>query len=245
ASFREKLPNLRYCSQAGGHMARAVKEKLREALPSHTELYVMYGATEASARLSYLEPEFYLDKMDSIGKPISSVTLYILGPDGNHLPPGQSGELVASGPNIMLGYWKDPEATAKALDKTLYHTGDQAYMDSDGFFYVTGRRDDILKVGGHRINTREIEDVLMESDYLMETIVFGIPDDLLGHRLTALAVFKNNNCTENELLGYCARRLPKHKLPTEIRVTRALPKNASGKVDRSKCFDLLYSGALA
>ncbi len=241
AAYRDKLGSLRYCSQAGGHMPRAVKEGLRKVLPAHTRIYIMYGATEAGARLSCLDPERYADRMDSIGKAIPGVTLRILNPSGEELPPGQVGEIVASGPNIMQGYWKDPEGTAKVLTAKGYHTGDQAYQDEEGYFYVVGRKDDLLKVGGHRINPREVEDVLAESGAFVEAVVLGLPDGLLGHKLVALAVAKNHDPSMNEILTYCAGKLPKYKLPATVKLVRSLPKNASGKIDRTRCIELMKS----
>lgn len=238
ASYRDKLSSLRYCTQAGGHMSRVIKESLTQALPPHTQIYIMYGATEASARLSYLEPEHYAEKTDSIGKAIPGVTLRILNSRKQEVAPGEIGELTAQGPNIMQGYWKDPESTAKVLDENGYHTGDQAYRDEEGYFYIVGRRDELLKVGGHRVNLREIEDVLMESGLLVETAVFGVPDDLLGRKIVAITVPKSKNCTEKEILGYCARKLAKFQVPSKAVLTRLLPKSASGKIDRSRCLDL-------
>ena len=145
ASYRDRLPSLRYCSQAGGHMARALKEELRRVLPEHTKIYIMYGATEASARLTYLDPDYFQEKMDSIGRPIPGVRLRVLDIHGRELPVGDTGEIVASGPNIMQGYWQDEEATAKVLDENGYHTGDIGYRDGEGFFYVTARKDSTLR----------------------------------------------------------------------------------------------------
>ena len=238
ASYRDKLPCLRYCSQAGGHMSRWLKEDLSQTLPSHTEIYIMYGATEASARLTYLDPRQYDEKMDSIGKAIPGVTIKILGSDGQELPSGKVGEIVASGPNIMQGYWNDPEGTARILDDKGYHTGDFGYQDEDGFFYVQGRKDRLLKVGGHRINPQEIEDIILSSGLVIETIVLGIPDDLLGHKLVALATPGNRGCKSRDIRAYCASNLPKYKVPGEVRLVRALPKSGSGKIDCSKCIKI-------
>ena len=238
ASYRDKLPCLRYCSQAGGHMSRRLKEDLRQTLPSHTEIYIMYGATEASARLTYLDPRQYNEKMDSIGKAIPGVTMKVLGSDGQELPPAKVGEIVASGPNIMQGYWNDPEGTARILDDKGYHTGDFGYQDEEGFFYVQGRKDRLLKVGGHRINPQEIEEVILSSGLVIETIVLGIPDDLLGHRLVALATPGNRDCKSRDIRAHCANNLPKYKVPGEVRLVRALPKSGSGKIDRSKCIKM-------
>jgi acyl-CoA synthetase (AMP-forming)/AMP-acid ligase II len=239
AKYRDKLPRLRYCSQAGGHMSLAVKQELRRVLPSHTRIYIMYGATEAAARLSYLEPAAFARKMDSIGKAIPGVTLAVLDAQGQELPPGRQGELVASGANIMLGYWQDPEATGRALDDRGYHTGDLAYRDDDGYFYVVGRNDDLLKVGGHRINPKEIEDALMESGLLVEAVIQAVPDPLLGHKLVAVAVARTDGCPENEILQHCAERLPRPKVPSRVVLVRTLPKAPSGKIDRARCKELL------
>ena len=219
-------------------MSAAIKQELRRVLPEHTKIYVMYGATEASARLAYLEPERFEEKMDSIGKPIPGVTLRVLGPDGSEVPLGETGELVCQGPNVTMGYWKDEAFTAKALDEKGYHTGDLGYQDEDGYFYLEGRKDDLLKVGGHRINPQEIEDALMETKLVIETAVLGHPDPLLGQKLVALACPKNGDCTENVILSHCAQKLPKYKMPSEIKLLRSLPKSSSGKIDRAKCLEL-------
>jgi long-chain acyl-CoA synthetase len=238
AAFRDRLDALRYCTQAGGHMSREVKEKLLLALPSHTKLYVMYGATEASARLTYVEPERLAGKLDSIGRAIPGVSVRVLDDKGREVPPGESGELVASGANIMQGYWKDAKATACALDRNGYHTGDLGYQDEDGYLYVTGRKDDLLKVGGHRIDPQEIEDAMMATGQLLEVAVLGVEDELLGKRLVAVAVPLGAQASESAILASCLAKLPRHKLPAEIRFVDALPKYASSKIDRGSCLAL-------
>jgi acyl-CoA synthetase (AMP-forming)/AMP-acid ligase II len=242
AAYRDKLSSLRYCSQAGGHMAGVVKKKLRKVLPDHTQMVVMYGATEASARLTWLDPDRFDEKMDSIGKPIPGTKVQILDKRGWQVPTGKEGELLASGPNIMQGYWKDPAATAMILDANGYHTGDMGYADPEGFIYLVGRKDELVKVGGHRINPKEIEDVLLATNLIIEAAVLGIPDPLLGSRLAALAVSKNGDCSDCQILRGCAEKLPKYKLPSEVNFIRSLPKNANGKVDRKKCLELLTTG---
>lgn len=241
AAFRDRLPELRYCTQAGGHLSRQIKEQLIEALPPHTRLFVMYGATEAAARLSYVEPERLREKMESIGRPIPGVTIRVVDDQGREVPRGESGELVASGANIMQGYWRDPEATARALDHNGYHTGDLGYQDADDYLYVTGRKDDLLKVGGHRIDPQEIEDALMASGLLLEVAVLGVQDELLGKRLVALAVPLDPATTAGTLLACCLDRLPRHKVPGEVRFVQALPKYPSSKVDRPGCLVLFNS----
>jgi acyl-CoA synthetase (AMP-forming)/AMP-acid ligase II len=232
---KDKLSSLRYCSQAGGHMAKSLKLELREALPKHTQIFIMYGATEAAARLTYLDPNQFETKIDSIGKPIPDVTIHLLNEKGNEVPDGQEGEFVAQGDNIMQGYWKDPKDTAKVLNQQGYHTGDIGYRDKDGCLYIKRRKDGLLKVGGHRINPTEIEDFLMATDQLIETSIVGLPDKLSGNKLIALVVFKNADCDPISLKEINAKGLPNHKQPTEIIPVKALPKNANGKVDQTKC----------
>jgi acyl-CoA synthetase (AMP-forming)/AMP-acid ligase II len=240
AASRDKLTALRYVSQAGGHMSKAIKEELRRVLPSRTEIVVMYGATEASARLSYLEPACFADKKESIGKAIPGVELKVVKEDGQDASAGEVGELVARGSNIMLGYLNQPEATAKALVNGWYHTGDQAYQDNEGFFFLVGRQDDLLKVGGHRLSPQDIEDTLMESGLFIEVVVLGIPDELLGNKLVVLGVPTKNNSDENTTLAYCTGCLPKYKVPSHVRFTRSLPKKTSGKIDRKGCIELFH-----
>ena len=234
--YRDKLPDLRYCSQAGGHMAKAVKENLRRILPEHTDIYIMYGATEAAARLSFLMPEHFAEKIDSIGKAIPGAKLQIIDEQGRVKPCGESGELVAWGENIMPGYWRDKSATAAKFGASgYYRTGDQGYMDEDGFFYIVGRRDNMVKVGGHRINLQETEDKLAATGMVVEAAVISAPDPLLGNRLLALVVPVNNEISEKQLRKSLAALLPRHKLPAEIKFLRSLPKKASGKIDLEKC----------
>jgi len=239
ASHVDQLDSLRYCSQAGGHMSLQIKKQLRQILPPHTKIYIMYGATEASARLTFLEPEYFEIKMQSIGKPLANVKLYVLDGNGKEAAVGQTGELAAVGPNIMQGYWQDPQATAAVLDLKGYHTGDQGYRDEDGFYYLAGRKDNMLKVGGHRINPMEIEDMLMATELILETAVVGAPDDFLGHRLVAVVAPKNADLDINQVFRLCADKLPKYKQPSEIKLVRGLPKKGSGKIDRHRCLQML------
>jgi acyl-CoA synthetase (AMP-forming)/AMP-acid ligase II len=236
---RDDLTSLRYCSQAGGHMAKQIKLDLRRVLPDHTKIIIMYGATEASARLTWLDPAYLLEKIDSIGRAIPGVTIKVLGPDGQETGIGEEGQIVGYGPNIMQGYYKDRETTDKVLINGGYYTGDLGYKDKDGFIFTTGRKDNLLKVKGHRINVQEIEDVLMDTGLLVEAVVLGIKDDLLGNRLVAIAVPVKEDADEKSILKKCAEKLPDYKIPQEIRFVRALPKNSSGKIDRSKCAAML------
>ena len=235
---RDRLDRLRLVTQAGGHMAKSVKKALREALPEQTRICIMYGATEASARITCLDPDLFEEKIDSIGRAIPGVTLRILDRMGRDVSQGAKGELVARGPNIMMGYWNDPASTRKALDENGYHTGDIGFQDKDGFFFVDGRRDNLVKVGGHRINPREVEDAIMATEMAVDVAVVGLADALLGSKLAALVVPLNGDTTTEKIMARCAAILPRHKLPSEIKFVKSLPVTSNGKVNRNGCLQV-------
>ena len=184
-----KFPSLRYLTQAGGAMAPAVqKEVVKEFAPA--KLFVMYGATEASARLSYLHPDDLPRKWGSIGKAIPGVELFVADENGHPLGPGKEGEIVARGQNIMQGYWGQPEETRRVLRNGLYFTGDIGTTDEEGFIFIVGRTWDMIKVGGNRVSAKEIEEALYEHPDVCEAAVIGVPDDLLGEVPKAFLVLK-------------------------------------------------------
>ena len=150
--------------------------------------------------------------------------------------------MVARGENIMLGYYKDDEATRKVLDQHGYHTGDMGFYGHDGFLFLTGRKDNQIKVGGHRINPREIEDVVIESGEAIECIIFAVPNSYQDLKLAGLAVpLRETADTPRNIIGYCHRKLPKFKIPESLVMVDAIPKNSSGKPDLLKSIEL-YNG---
>lgn len=226
------LPALRYMTQAGGGMPVAHIRRLREALPQ-VPLFVMYGATEASARLSFLEPGRLAEKMGSIGRAIPGVELTVRREDGSEAEVGETGEVVARGENIMEGYWGEPEATAEVLDELGFHTGDLGYRDEEGFLWLVGRKREMIKSGAHRISPREIEETLLESPEVDEVAVVGAPDEYLGEAIVAyISVRPGRTPSEEGLLEFCRERLPPHKLPREIRIRAELPRSPAGKIDK-------------
>lgn len=232
SSLRKKtFPHLRYVQQAGGHLAPSFVGDLREALPN-TRVFVMYGATEATARLSYLPPEMLEKKLGSIGKGIPGVKLCVQNESGGEVSPGEVGEIVAEGENVTRGYWRSPEESATSFRNGKLHTGDLATVDQDGFIYVVDRAKDFLKCGGKRISCRQLEDQLLEFDALLEAAVIGVPDDVLGEAVKAFVVPRkaDTDGLEGRLRLFCKERMPFQLIPREIVVLGALPKNSSGKV---------------
>jgi acyl-CoA synthetase (AMP-forming)/AMP-acid ligase II len=231
-----KFKSLRYITQAGGAMPPAIQREVAKVFHP-AKLFIMYGATEASARLSYLEPEELPRKWGSIGKAIPNVELFIADGRGRQLKPGDEGEIVARGANIMQGYWNDPEETEKVLKNGLYYTGDIGVMDDEGFLYVVGRSKDMIKVGGNRLSAKEIEEVLYEHPNISEAAVVGVADDILGEAIKAFLVLKNGglkNDHDEEILNFLSKRLSPYKLPKYLEYCDALPKNKSGKIQKLK-----------
>jgi acyl-CoA synthetase (AMP-forming)/AMP-acid ligase II len=227
-----ELPHLRYVTQAGGAMAPELQRRLMAALPGK-RIFIMYGATEASARLSYLPPEELPRKVGSIGKAIPGVQLDVLRDDGSSADDGEVGELVARGRNIMEGYWNDPEETAAVLDEHGYHTGDLGRRDEEGYLYVVGRKREMIKSGAHRISPKEIEEVLLENRSIHEAAVVGAEDEMLGEAIVAFVTLRPGHEAEPDaIIEWCRGRMPQYKVPHAMEIRREFPRNASGKVDK-------------
>jgi long-chain acyl-CoA synthetase len=234
---RQSWDHLRYVMQAGGSLAPTLIRRLMDVLPK-TEIYVMYGATEASARLSYLPPTDLAQKLGSIGKAIPNVELKIIKEDGHEAKPNEVGEVVARGSNIMLGYWNDPEETKRALSKEEYRTGDLGYADEAGYFYIVGRIKEIIKVAGYRVSPKEIEEMLLEHPRIVDVAVVGISDEVLGEKICAYVVPSGNGASPNlplaeeDIIQFCRRKLPSHKVPSEVKIVSELPKSDAGKIQK-------------
>jgi len=225
------IPSLRYFTTAGGALPPAGLARLREMLPQATPV-VMYGQTEGTARLSYLPPSELERKAGSIGRGIPGVTLSVLGSDGLPVPPGETGEIVAAGENIMSGYWEDAEETARVLDEQgRLWTGDLARVDEEGFIYVVGREKDMIKSGAFRINPKEIEEVVAELEGVLACAVVGLPDDLLGEKMVVCLVPGDGvELDPKQVMKHLRRRLPHWKVPQGLELLPELPRTASGKI---------------
>ncbi len=237
--LEREWPHLRYLTQAGGAMAPALQQRLREALPDRIDVVVMYGQTEASARLSWLPPDRLHEKYGSIGVGIPGVSLRVLRGDGSECDVGETGELVASGPNIMQGYWNDPDETATVLFDDGLHTGDLATRDADGFLFIVDRVKNMIKAGANRVSPKEIEEAILELDAVAAACVLGVPDDLLGEAIVACVVPSGEDLDVQALLRHCQKTLAQFKIPQRVEVLEELPLSAAGKTDRGALVAML------
>lgn len=227
------LSSLRYLTQAGGAMSPVLTRRLRAALP-HARLFVMYGQTEATSRLTWLPPERLDEKLGSVGIPVDGVELRIVREDGRDATTGEIGEVQVRGANVMRGYWNAPEATATVLVDGWLRTGDLGHLDAEGVLWLAGRRSDMIKTGAHRVHPGDIEDVIAEIPGVSEVAVVGIDDAVLGQVIKAFVVAPGlPPNSENHVKAHCRERLATYKIPRDIAFVTALPRTASGKVRRA------------
>ena len=226
------LSSLRYLTQAGGAMPPAVADRVRQALPA-ARLFLMYGQTEATSRISWLPPERLDEKRGSVGIPVQDTQWRICRDDGSPAGPGESGEVCVRGPGIMLGYWRNADATAKALRDGWLRTGDVGQLDAEGFLFLQGRRSDMIKTGAHRVHPTDVEEVIAELPGIREVAVVGIDDATLGQVIKAFVVADEPvPRAEDHIKAHCRARLAAYKIPRHITFVDTLPRTASGKVRR-------------
>jgi len=225
------FPDLKYVTQAGGKLASVFIDEFRENQPE-VKFFIMYGQTEATARLSYLAPELYEIKKGSIGKGIPGVKLKVVNYKGTKVKPGETGEVVARGDNIMIGYLNDDESTSAAIKDGWLHTGDLGTIDDEGFIYLTARKKEIIKVGGKRISPKEIEAVIMELPEIIDCSVEGVEDKLLGEALKATIIINkesNGSISEETIKRHCSKNLALYKIPHIYEFKDQILISATGK----------------
>jgi acyl-CoA synthetase (AMP-forming)/AMP-acid ligase II len=179
---------------------------------------------------TFLDRESTLSKLGSVGRACLYLELDIWDEDGSPVPNGRPGEVVLRGPKVSKGYWRDPEATAKAFAGGWFHTGDIGIKDDDGYVYIVDRLKDMIVSGGENIASSEIERVLYEHPAVSEAAVVGRPDERWGEVPVAYVVVRAGGTTPDELIEHCRTQLAKFKVPKAVTFVDELPRNPSGKV---------------
>jgi acyl-CoA synthetase (AMP-forming)/AMP-acid ligase II len=189
-----------------------------------------YGMTEASHQMSSNPTPPAARKPGSVG-PGTGVQIGIMDDTGNLLPNGQRGEVVIQGPNVVSGYENNPEANAKSFTKGWFRTGDQGFLDSDNYLSLTGRLKELINRGGEKIGPREIDEVLLSHPAVAEAVCFGVPHPAWGEEVAAAVVLKEP-VNEADIVAFCKERLADFKRPKKIYITEAIPRTATGKIQR-------------
>ncbi len=234
-------------TQAGGRLEPMYIEKIIDAFPD-IRFYVMYGATEATARMSILQPEHLREKISSIGKGIPGVRLEVMNEKGSKVGPGEIGEITAIGKNIMRGYYGDEEGTNSVLRSGRYYTGDLATVDEDGYIYIVGRTKDIIKCAGFRISPYEVEKLVHGVEGADAVAVVGVPDDILGEAIVAVvrcADGSEEKVVSEKIRSLCNKSLPSYKRPKYIVFVPEIPLNSSNKVDKVRIREMLKNGEIS
>jgi acyl-coenzyme A synthetase/AMP-(fatty) acid ligase len=224
-------------TSAGAALPAEHIRKLRESFPS-VMIFSMYGLTEC-IRVCYLSPEQLDQKPLSVGKAMPNCEVFVVDEHGNEVAPGQTGELIVRGSNVMQGYWKDPELTAKTYrngrypGERLLYSGDHFRKDDQGFLYFLGRKDDMIKSKGERISARELENNICGMNGVLEVAVIGVPDEILGQAIKAFIVpIPEVNLDERQVLKYCTENMETFMVPKFVEFMDSLPKTPNGKIDK-------------
>jgi len=237
------LSSLRVITYGAAPMPLPVIRKAMEVFPG-VNFINAFGQTETASTITTLGPEDHvlsgteeekeakLKRLSSIGRPMSDVEMRIVDEENNPLPVGEVGEIVARGPRVMSGYWKEEDKTARTIDSEGWvHTGDMGYVDEAGYYFLAGRNTDMIIRGGENISPEEVEAVLHQHDAIEEAAVIGVPDDEWGEVPVCVIVVKEGmTATEEEIMEHCRQALASYKRPRSVFFSEELPRNQLGKV---------------
>ena len=230
------LGSVRYMTNAGAAMPVDYIRRLRKLLP-HVQFFLMYGLTEC-VRVCYLGPGDVDARPSSVGHAMPRCEAWVEREDGSAATPGETGELVVRGPNVMQGYCGDPELTDRVFRKgpdgrRILHTGDLFQSDAEGFLHFVARKDDMIKTRGERVSPQEIEEAICGLPGVAAVAVVGVPDDVLGQAIKAFVVAEPGaELSARDVMKRCAQQLEPLMVPKHVAFVAELPKTASGKVNR-------------
>jgi acyl-CoA synthetase (AMP-forming)/AMP-acid ligase II len=235
------FPHLKRFLQAGGALSREKINEMRTVFPD-VDFYVMYGQTEATARISCLEPKHWNEKLGSVGRPLHNLTVVIADAGGKALGAGQIGEVLVKGPSICTGYLNDPEETRQVFRDGWLHTGDLARQDDEGYLWIEGRKGTFLKIRGTRVSFAEVEGRVAAMPGVYECGACAVAHPESGDALMLMVVPDQKSPVDIEQIR---RSLPAHWTVDSIRLVSALPKTSTGKLARPALREWATSGHAA
>jgi long-chain acyl-CoA synthetase len=233
--FQDSPPKHLHASAAGG-MALQASVAMRWRELTGTPIVEGYGLTESSPVITF-NPLTGLAKDGTIGIPVPSTDVKCVDEDGNDVAVGEAGEIIARGPQIMLGYWQRPDETEKTLKDGWLRTGDIAQMDSDGYFTIVDRKKDMILVSGFNVYPNEVEEQIAAVPGVLEVGVIGVPDEKSGERVQAYVVTTLPAPTKEQIVAHCRESLSAYKIPQDVLFVEELPKSPIGKILRRKLRD--------
>jgi long-chain acyl-CoA synthetase len=222
-------PHLKAAVAGGAALQRAVAERWSRI--TGTRIAEGYGLTESSPVVCF-NPIEGLQKPDSIGIPVPGTEVHLVDDAGAPVPAGQPGELLVRGPQVMSGYWQQPEETARTLRDGWLYTGDIAVVDEDGYFRIVDRKKDVILVSGFNVYPNEVEEVIAQLDAVLEVAVIGVPDERSGEAVRACIVLQQDGLTEEQVRAHCKRYLTDYKVPRSVEFRTEMPKSPIGKILR-------------
>lgn len=221
---------LRLFCYGAAPMPYEMVKKLKETFP-HVRVQNLYGQTENSPAATSLLDEDALEKIGSVGKPLPKTAVRVVNTLGEEVPIGEVGEITVKGPQVMLGYLRNPEETSRTIQQGWLYSGDLGRFDDNGYLYIVDRKKDMINRGGENVYPIEVEDVLYQIPQILEAAVVGVPHEVYGEVPKAYVVLKEGeHISEESILAYAFERLAKYKVPAEVAYLDELPRNASGKV---------------
>ena len=226
------MPGLRRFLQAGGALAPQHVVEMRSIVPT-AKFYVMYGQTEATARISCLDPEKLDEKLGSVGKPLDNLEVSIVDEDGIDLPAGRTGQIVVRGPSITLGYLNEPEASGLVFKDGRLNTGDLAHLDDDGYIWIDGRMGAFLKMRGIRVGLAEVEARVAAVPGVYECAAAAVPHPEVGE---ALVLYIVPDEKAHDVANQVRNSLPATWTCDSIRIVSTIPKTSRGKISREVLF---------
>ena len=208
-------------------------ELLQRCIAENLPIATSYGLTETASQVATAMPELVYQKPGTVGKPLKGAQVRILDDAGEDAAPHVAGEVLVTGGTVMRAYYNDPDATAKALRAGWLHTGDIGYMDEDGDLFILQRREDLIVSGGENIYPAEVEAALRKHPAVSAIVVFGEPDPKWGQRVAAVIErHEGKSASPTELIAFARQHLAPYKIPRQIAFVDALPRTASGKIQR-------------
>ncbi len=222
----------------GSIMPDSTIAQLTQSLPN-LKLFNTYGATETTGSSTALPSPYAKTHAKSVGLPFPTVECKIMDEQGREVPRGTIGEIWLKGPNVVKGYWNNPQATASEITDGFWHSGDIGCIDEEGLIYLKDRKKDLINRGGEKIFSIELENVIFSHPKVEEVAVLGVPDELFGEQVKAVIVPKEGVTVDgDEIRNYVRDRLADFKVPKYVSVVRELPRNPGGKVIKAKLRDV-------